>query len=113
VEQPIATLSLLGSSAPTHEEFHISVSVGAPYLRANGSWACPVELQGLHDRVADIVAEDSLQALCLAIQLAGKLLADFVRRGGRLWSAGDTPEDSFPLEAYFGDLGSSSPGGAA
>src|SRR5215208_2728369 len=102
VEQPIATLSLLARMAEMREEFPVKVSIGTPYALANGSWACPVELDGLHDRPADIVGEDSLQALCLAVQFAGNLLAAFVRRGGTLRSPDDLPEDSFPLEAYFG-----------
>jgi hypothetical protein len=113
VEQPIATLSLLGRLAHTEKEFPVQVSIGTPYSRDNGTWACPVELKGIHDRVADIVGDDSLQALCLAVQFAGKLLAAFVHRGGRLRSSRDDPEDSFPLEAYFGGAGSSPAGGAA
>ena len=113
MEQQIATLSLLGRLAHTQEEFPVEVSIGRPYSRDNGSWACPVELKGIHDRVAVIVGDDSLQALCLAVQFAGKLLVAFVQRGGRLRGSGDDPEDSFPLEAYFGGAGSSSAGGAA
>jgi hypothetical protein len=76
VEQPpIATLSLLGRLAQNKEEFPVTVSIGKPYLRANGSWACPVELTGL---------------------------AAFVRSGGRLRNLGDDPEDSFSLGTYFG-----------
>jgi hypothetical protein len=112
VEQPIATLSLLGRLAHSPKEFPVQVSLGAPYSRDNGSWACPVELKGIHDPVADIVGDDSLQALCLAVQFAGRFLAAFVERGGRLRTAGDDLEDSFPLDAYFGDAGSSSAGGA-
>jgi uncharacterized protein DUF6968 len=113
VDQPIATLSLLGRLADTQKEFPVQVSIGKPYSRDNGSWACPVELEGIHDRIADIVGDDSLQALCLAVQFAGKLLAAFLQRGGRLRSSGDDPEDWFPLEAYFGASGSSNAGGAA
>ena len=113
MEQPIATLALLGSRISSREEFQINIAIGTPYPRGNGSWACPVELRGLHDRVAEIVGEDSLQALSLAVQFAGKLLADFVQRGGRLRSPGDDPDDSFPLGAYFSNCGPSSAGGAA
>jgi hypothetical protein len=105
VEQPIATLSLLGRLAQTQEEFPVTVSIGTPYPRGNGSWACPVELKGLHERLADIVGDNSLQALCLAVQLAGTLLAAFIRGGGRLRNPGDDPEDSFSLEGYFGAPG--------
>lgn len=113
MEQPIATLSLVGRLAQTPEEFPVTVSIGTPYPRGNGSWACSVELKGLHDRLADIVGDDSLQALCLAVQFAGTLLAAFIRRGGQLRNPGDDLEDSFSLEAYFGAPGSSTAGGAA
>jgi hypothetical protein len=104
--QPIAMLSLLARGPGQDHEFPITVAVGAPYEDGTGSWACPVVVTGLHDRLADIVGEDSLQALCLAIQLAGRLLAAFVARGGHLRSPGDEPTEAFPLEAYFGTLGS-------
>jgi hypothetical protein len=77
------------------------VAIGQPYPRPDGSWACPVELSGLHDRLHDMIGEDSLQALCLAMRLCGKLLTAFVESGGHLRNEGDDPEDSFPLEAYF------------
>jgi hypothetical protein len=107
VEQAIATLSLLGRSDQSAAEFPVTVSIGAPYSRANGSWACPVELTGLHASPAEIAGDDSLQALCLGVQFAGKLLTAFVQRGGRLRTPDDDPEDLFPLEAYFFQPGSS------
>ena len=113
MEHPIATLALQARRSANSEEFPVSVSVGAPYRRPNGSWGCPLELTGLHGRLADVVGEDSFQALCLAIVLAGNLLRAFVDGGGRLRSLGDDPEDLFPLEAYFGASGPSSAEGAA
>ncbi len=72
-----------------------------------------MELAGLHERLPDIVGEDSLQALCLAIALVGKLLAAFVNCGGQLRSSGDDAGDRFPLDAYFGTSGPLSAEGAA
>jgi hypothetical protein len=102
VEHPTATLSLLGRASEAEEEFAIELSIGVPYPRANGSWACPVELSGLHERLPDMVGNDSLQALCLAIRLSGRLLTAFVERGGRLRERGDEPDDTFSLDHYFG-----------
>ena len=34
MEHPIASFSLLGSSAPSHKEFQINVQIGTPYPRA-------------------------------------------------------------------------------
>jgi hypothetical protein len=100
VDHTIASLTLQARRSDRSEEFPIMVSIGQPYPQPNGSWACPVELSGLHDRLPHMIGEDSLQSLCLAIGLCGKLLTAFVESGGHLRNEGDDP-DSFPLEAYF------------
>jgi hypothetical protein len=89
------------------------VSVGTPYPRPNGSWACRGELKGLQERLADIVGDNSLRALCLTVRFAGSLLTAFIQRGGRLRHPSDHPQDSFSVEAYFGTPGSSGAGDAA
>ena len=69
---------------------------------------CAIDLNGLHDALAPMHGEDSIQALCLALGLGAALLRDFVAHGGRLIDASHNspqPEADWPLEAYFGWLG--------
>ena len=84
------------------ERFPIVISIGVPYEEAGSAgrvrWACPVAIEGLYSRLADMVGENSLQALCLAIYLVRLLLQGFIEDGGRLLL--HSGED-FPLDAYF------------
>lgn len=69
--------------------FQIHLMVGRPYQQDAGNWACPVALGGLHGRLHDVRAEDSWQALILAIRLAEVLLGFFIEDGGKLyWEEG-------------------------
>jgi hypothetical protein len=106
--QYIASLDLLAvdtSGARTPVELRI----GAPERVETGEWRCTVRLDGLHDELIPMHGEDSVQALCLALGLAAALLRDFVSGGGRLLDGAQPaePEDEadWPLEAYFGWLG--------
>jgi hypothetical protein len=63
----------------------VRLRVGRPYKCDAGEWACPVELRGFEPRYPDICGEDSLQALCLAIQLLRHRLHDFLEKGGRIF----------------------------
>jgi hypothetical protein len=85
MDEVIAETELIGESKD-RGRFSIRVQIGRPYLRASDPdmWACPVSLEPLHERLADIAGEDSLQALCLATRLAASLLDGFVESGGRL-----------------------------
>ena len=106
----IATLDLIaihadGIRAP------VALRVGAPERVPTGEWRCAVHLDGLYDRLVPIRGEDSVQALCLALGLAATLLRNFVASGGRLVEGTNTSsedEPDWPLEAYFGWLGTSS-----
>ena len=84
---------------PGEEPFTITLELGKPYLwkTSPDTWACPIALKGLYDRLADMRGEDALQALCLALRLAFELLDDFRQKGGKLTY--ETGED-VPIEAY-------------
>lgn len=84
---------------PGEEPFPIMVEIGNPYCVAENpsEWACPVSVTPLYSSLHDVHGDDSLQALCLAIGLALKLLNGFRVDGGRLEFDGG---DEFPLESY-------------
>jgi len=67
---------------PDGSERPVRLRVGRPYVNGGAAWACPVELAGFERRYPDIVGEDSLQALSLALTLAWRRLQDFVDKGG-------------------------------
>lgn len=101
----IASTSLFGQR-PGEERFEIAVEVGTPYQCGNDpeEWACPVAVRPLSEKLRDVHANDSLQALCLAIALVQDWLQDFREKGGVLTF--DTGEE-FPLEAYSFGIASS------
>jgi hypothetical protein len=82
----IASRTLLAIDA-NGREFELTVAVGEPYEVSEREWACPVSVQGLHDRLRDIHGIDSWQALQLAYQLIAQLLSYFIEDGGRLFWA--------------------------
>ena len=84
-----------------------ALRLGAPEPRATGEWRCALHLDGLVDELGPVSGDDGVQALCLALLLAASLLRRFVAAGGRLLDPLGGDED-WPLEAYFGWLGSSS-----
>jgi hypothetical protein len=104
----IASLDLLAVD-PLGGRTPVAFRIGAPEPGPTGGWRCTVRLDGLHDRLIPMHGEDSVQALCLALGLAAALLRDYVARGGRLLDAAastDTDDEAdWPLEAYFGWLG--------
>ena len=59
------------------------IRLGAPYENPEGDWACPVSLEGLEPRLADIHGADSFQALMLARRLAFQLLMARAKAGAR------------------------------
>ena len=94
---------------PDGRRVRVTIAVGQPYrddlLRA---WRCPVRLDGMFARLADIAGEDSLQALLLALRLAHQQLAYAEAKGAKLLFPGEEPDDpasGFDLESYFGGLG--------
>jgi hypothetical protein len=97
---------------PDGRRDRISLGVGQPYKDAQlRAWCCPVRLENLFPRLADIAGETSLQALLLALRLMHQQLAHVEAKGARLLSPGEDAEDpdsGFELESYFGGLGSGS-----
>jgi hypothetical protein len=99
-ETVVASASFVGES-PRGNRFEIGLQVHAPRNVADNEWECVVELRGLYEDVMPVRGEDSLQALCLALGLAGKLLRGFVGEGGKIHFA-DGMKSEVPLDAYFG-----------
>lgn len=86
--QTIAERTLFAVAA-TGEKRTFRLAIGRPYRVDAVSWACPVALDGLHDRLHDIAGTDAWQALTLALNPTRQLLGYFVEDGGRLyWEEG-------------------------
>lgn len=96
----IAEAAFIGEH-PSRERFPIHVRVEAPTLHSSGEWSCLLAIGGLHDNLLPMRGEDALQALSLALGLAGSLLRDFVSSGGRLLYA-DGSDAEVPIDSYFG-----------
>lgn len=67
------------------EKQWLRISVGRPYQVDDVSWACPVQLDGLHNKLRDAVGADSWQALGLAVGLIRQLLGYYLEDGGKLY----------------------------
>jgi hypothetical protein len=95
----IASAEMIGIR-PTGEKISISLRIGRPYLSGSSpeTWACPVALEPLYRKLADITGTDSFHALCLASRLALTLLAGFKEDGGKLLFDDGT---EVPVEAYL------------
>lgn len=92
-------------------ETAVTIGIGRPYDTGHGDWACPVETAGLHGRHPDVIGHDSLQALCLAVFLARRMLENYVEKGGSLLDPVSREEWSLQdLGTIFGDS-SGRPGG--
>jgi len=78
----------------------VILRIGRPYRASDVDWACPVEAQGLFERLADIHGVDSFQALVLAQGLLRNLLRAEVDDGSTFWWA-DTHEE-LNIEEMFG-----------
>jgi hypothetical protein len=84
----IASRKLIAIDA-NGREFAITIGIGTPYEVDPESWACPVLLEGMHERLADQKGVDSWQSIQLAYQLILRLLEYFVQEGGTLhWPEG-------------------------
>jgi len=84
---------------PSGDSFTSILRVGRPCLDDRGTWSCSLSMDGLFHEDRPLFGDDSLQALCLAMDFARGQLQDFVSRGGQLFIPGT--KDSFPLNAYF------------
>src|SRR4051812_17688859 len=82
------------------EETLVTAAVGLPFQAPTGEWLCPVRLTGLHEHLADMAGDDSLQALCMAASLVRALLEDVIDKGGQVLDA--TSRCEYPLDAVFG-----------
>jgi len=89
MDQKTAERIVLGKKK-SGEKFPITIGIGIPYQSDQGSWACPVALEGLHQELADIHGVDSFQALMLGISLVKNLLLSFEEKGGELWTNDET-----------------------
>ena len=95
---PIAKTEVIHVRA-SGERVSIVAEIGQPYKTPDGFWRSPVALHGLDGRLCDIGGEDSLQSLCLAVEMVHRRLASLVEAGEQLL---DSEGSEFPLEAYFG-----------
>jgi len=101
---PIAQTHLI-AVRPNGDRIPVTFAIGKPYQVApDREWACPVSLADLYPTLRDPHGEDSLQALCLAISLALRLLASFQSKGGHLLLADETGECKLPAGLQHLDL---------
>jgi Domain of unknown function (DUF6968) len=98
MDDVLASTEMVGIK-PNGERLAIAVRIGRPYVSGTDpeTWSCPVSVEPLYPKLADIAGLDSLQALVLACNLAFSLLQGFKDKGGRLLHDDGT---EFPLEAY-------------
>jgi hypothetical protein len=82
----------------SRERVSVRVEIGQPYKASDGVWRTPVALHGIDGRLPDICGEDSLQSLCLAIELVHCRLEAVVEGGERLT---DGEGNDFPIQAFF------------
>jgi hypothetical protein len=80
------------------ERVPLIVEIGAPRQHTGGFWHTPVALHGVDGRLSDICGEDSLQSLCLAVELVRRRISSLVGSGQRVV---DEDGGDFPFEAYF------------
>jgi hypothetical protein len=59
----------------------VTIRIGAPYRVDDVQWSCPVALEGLYERLADISGVDSFQCLMLAQKVIRTLLEGVVEEG--------------------------------
>jgi hypothetical protein len=99
VNEIIAETEIFAVSAKGEKQ-RLLLAVGRPCRVDEVSWACPVCLEGLLNKLRDAVGVDSWQALGLAAGLIRQLLGYYVENGGKLyWEEGGeeiTLNDVFP-----------------
>lgn len=74
----------------------VTVTIGKPMLKPSGDWACPVDIQGLHEAVRDSAyGVDAVQALQLALEGARQTL----KKSGLAvtWCDGEPGETGLPI----------------
>jgi hypothetical protein len=71
-------------------EEDLVIQIGHPYeVQSDGDAACPVEMRGLVDRVADIHGIDRLDALRLAIKFVESLVDGKAKEISFYWPDGE------------------------
>lgn len=96
----VARRELVGERADG-ERFNIAIHIGMPYKVNDVSWACPVAVDGIDRKLADMHGIDSWQALLLAISLVRSRLEHFLETGGKLYWP-DNPSLEVTLRDIFG-----------
>ena len=76
----------------------VNLRIGQPYQNEEGTWACPIQLNGLFEDLPDVNGEDSFQALMLAQNLARTLLNALVEKG---WSVHSYAEKEVDVDTLF------------
>lgn len=95
----IASRTMIGIK-PSGEEIEIQLNLGKPYQVDDVSWACPIEIIGLYQKLSDVQGVDSYQALSLAQSLARGLLISFIEKGGKLLWPDDRTEVTINKESF-------------
>ncbi|HEX5206730.1 MAG TPA: hypothetical protein VFW10_02915 [Steroidobacteraceae bacterium] len=94
----VARRELVGERADG-ERFNIVIRIGMPYVVNDVSWACPVAVDGVDQKLADMHGIDSWQAMLLAISLVRSRLEHFLETGGKLYWP-----DNLSLEVTLRDI---------
>jgi hypothetical protein len=87
---------------PDMFEHRVRLRIGRPHEDGSGAWACRVEFEGFEERFANIVGEDSYQALSLAMSFAWLRMSTFVDQGGTIL---DREGDEYTLDQLRKVLG--------
>ena len=85
------------------ERIRVTLRIGKPFRASDVDWACPVEAEGLFERLADIHGVDSFQALLLAQGLLRNLMHGEAEDGSTFWWA-DTHEQLDVAEMFGRDI---------
>jgi hypothetical protein len=102
IEDPIATTSF-EMVRPDGTRATVTAVLGRPYFVSDHEACCPVALEGVDGRYADISGGDSLHALCLALRLLQMRLEDKIEAGCVLVDpGGNRPLSVADLAVSFG-----------
>jgi hypothetical protein len=99
VKNLVAKMVVVGVR-PDAQRVTLTVKIGRPYEEKD-AWACPIAIEPLHGKLADIRGTDSFHAVWLACALALKLLENLKAEG---WRFEHEDGSEFPLEDYKAGL---------
>ena len=80
------------------ERTPITVEIGQPFQTPDRTWRTPLALHGLDGRLSDICGGDSLQSLCLAIEMVHRRLVSVIHSGDRFE---DPDGGEFAIDVFF------------